>query len=284
MSIKIICYHSKIILFRKAFISLLLINSIFLTSLNAQQKDSCIFSTIWGDVKISVNDGICTYSSPLHFNTTDWIKSSAVILTTAAFMPLDKDIRKEFSKNHNDSKDKIADIGNAYGNLIMPVVVGGGIYSYGLFFKNDYVRETGRMLFEAVLFSGIITDVTKVIAGRSRPYTERGPYFFNMFTFDEGSISFPSGHTTVAFAMSSVLANRIKNIFATIGLYTLSSVTALSRIYSDKHWASDVLLGSAIGYFVGDYISSDKKNCNKKNKISYNIYPEINGLCFKLCF
>ncbi|MCX6165921.1 MAG: phosphatase PAP2 family protein, partial [Ignavibacteriae bacterium] len=149
---------------------------------------------------------------------------------------------------------------------------------------DEYVRETGRMIFEAVLFSGIITDVTKVIAGRSRPYTERGPYFYKMFTFDEGSLSFPSGHSTVAFAVSSVLANRLHNVYASIGLYTLSTVTALSRIYSDKHWASDVVLASAIGYFVGDYISSDKKNCNSKNKVSYNIYPTFSGLGLKVCF
>ena len=269
---------------KKFFFLLLLINSILLASLDAQTKDTGIFKTIWSDVKISVDEGICTYSSPLRYNSTDWIKAGATIFTTAALMPLDKDLRKEFSKNHNDTKDKIADVGNAYGHLITPVVVGSGIYSYGLFFKNEYVRETGRMVFEAVLFSGIITNVTKVIAGRSRPYSERGPYFYNMFTFNEGSLSFPSGHSTVAFAMSSVLANRIKNVYASIGLYTLSSVTALSRIYSDKHWASDVVLASAIGYFVGDYISSDKKNCNSKNKVSYSIYPAIGGLGLKIIF
>lgn len=269
---------------KKVFILLFLLIFFSLASLDAQTKDTGIFKTIWSDVKISVNDGICTYTSPVRFNSTDWIKAGATIFTTAAFMSLDKDIRKEFLKNHNDTKDKIADAGNVYGNLITPVVVGGGIYSYGLFFKDDYSRETGRMLIEAVIFSGIITDVTKVIAGRSRPYTERGPYFYNMFTFNEGSLSFPSGHTTVAFAMSSVLANRIKNIYASIGLYTFSSVTALSRIYSDKHWASDVVLASAIGYFVGDYISSDKKNCNTKSKVSYNFYPTISGLMLKVCF
>jgi hypothetical protein len=271
-------------LFKKIIILLILINFISLASLDAQIKDTGFFKTIWSDVKVSVDDGIRTYSSPLRFNNSDWIKTGAVLFTTVAFMNFDKDIRKEFSKSHNDSKDKIADVGNAYGNLITPIVVGGGIYSYGLILKDEYFRETGRMLLEAVIFSGIITDVTKVISGRSRPYTERGPYFYNMFTFNEGSLSFPSGHSTVAFAMSSVLANRIKNVYATVGLYALSSVTALSRIYSDKHWASDVILGSAIGYFVGDYISSNKKECNSKSKISYNIYPSINGLGLNVCF
>lgn len=255
-----------------------------ISTCHSQQNKTDIFKIIWDDVKTSTNDGISTFTSPLKFNSNDWIKTGAVIITTATLMPLDDGIRKEMSKNHDNTKDKITDFGNAYGNLITPVVVGGGFYSYGLFFKDGYTLETGRMIFEAVLFSGIITNITKVISGRSRPYTERGPYFFNMFTLSEGSLSFPSGHTTVAFAMSSVLSNRIHNIYATIGLYSLSTLTALSRIYYDKHWASDVVLGSAIGYFVGDCISSEKKNCKSKNKISYNIFPSIGGLVINICF
>lgn len=271
-------------MFKKVFICLLISNSLFLSSLDAQQRDTNIFHTLWKDIKISADDGFCTYKAPIRFSSTDWIKAGAVVLTTTAFMPLDKDIRKEFENKHDNAKDKIADIGSVYGHIITPVIIGGGIYSYGLFFNDDYVRETGRMVFEAVLYSGIITNATKIISGRSRPYTERGPYFYNMFTLNEGSLSLPSGHTTVAFAMSTVLANRIKHVYATIGLYTLSAVTALSRIYSDKHWASDVVLASAIGYFVGDYISGGKKSCNSKNKFSYDIFPSISGLRFVISF
>lgn len=272
-------------MYKRIIISLLLVLNIFtIHSAFSQKKDSTFFGVIWSDVKISVDDGIETYSAPLHFDSKDWIKTGAVILTTAAFMNYDKDIRKEFSKGHNETKDKFSDFGKLYGNSITPVVLGGGIYSYGLLFRNDNVRETGRMLFEAVLFSAIITDVSKVMFGRSRPYTERGPYFYNMFTFDEGSISFPSGHSTIAFAMSTVLSNRINNIYASIGLYSLSTLTALSRIYSDNHWASDVLLGSAIGYLVGDYISSDKKSDSKKNKVSYHINPSVGGFNLIICF
>ena len=271
--------------FYKIILTVILLSfSAVQNDVNSQNKETNLFEIIGSDFKISFYDGLCTFTSPSRFNGSDWMKTGAVIFTTAAFMNYDKDIRREFSKNHNDTRDKIADAGNVYGNLITPVVLGTGIYSYGLFFKDDYVRETGRMIFESVLFSGIITDVTKIIAGRSRPYTERGPYFYNMFTFNEGSLSFPSGHATVAFAVSSVLSNRIHNLYASIGLYTLSTVTALSRIYSDKHWASDVVLGSAIGYFVGEYVSSDRKNCKSKCGVTCKIYPTTNGLGVNLNF
>ncbi len=87
----------------------------------------------------------------------------------------------------------------------------------------------------------------------------------------------PSGHSTVAFAVSSVLANRINNTFASIGLYTLAGITALSRVYHDEHWASDVLLGSAVGYFIGDFISS-KRNNNTGGRGRITIYPGARNL------
>lgn len=272
----------------KFFKAIIIVSLLSLPSLqnssSAQTKDSNIVNTVGKDFKISFYDGICTFTSPARYSGTDWLKAGATILTTAAFMPFDKDIRKEFYKNHNNTKDKITDVGNGYGNLITPVVLGTGIYSYGLFFKDGYVRETGRMIFESVLFSGIITNAIKVVSGRSRPYTERGPDFYTMFTLDDGSVSFPSAHVTVAFALSSVLANRIHNTYASVGLYSLSTVTALSRLYSDKHWSSDVVLGAAIGYFVGDYISSDRKKCSSKCNVSCSIYPTISGLGMNLTF
>ena len=174
------------------------------------------------------------------------------------------------------------DAGKLYGNLVTPVIIGGGIYSAGLFAKNEDIRITGRMVFEAVLYSGLITTISKTVLGRARPYKERGSDYFKPFNIDDGYVSMPSGHSTVAFALSSVLANRIHNVYASIGLYTIAGVTALSRIYHDQHWASDVILGSAIGYFVGDFISSGSNKNSQGVKHGLNIYPGIGTLNLRL--
>jgi membrane-associated phospholipid phosphatase len=62
--------------------------------------------------------------------------------------------------------------------------------------------------------------------------------------------SFPSGHTIVAFAFSGVLAERIKNTWASIGLYGLAAACGVSRMYTDEHWVSDVLFGAIISVSV----------------------------------
>jgi len=264
--------------------ALLILFLLSISSLYPQNKETNIIKIIGSDFKTSFGDGISLYSSPFRFSGSDWLKTGGVMLAAGAFMNFDKDIRKEFSKVHTSTKDKIADIGNGYGNAFAPVILGGGIYSYGLIFKDDYVRETGRMVIEAVVFAGIFTDVSKVIIGRSRPYTERGPYFYKMFTFNSDFLSLPSGHSTVAFAASTVLANRIKNIYASIGLYSLSFLTAASRIYSDDHWTSDIVIGSAIGYFVGDFISGGIKLNKSNKKTTLNLYPSPGGVGMRICF
>lgn len=230
-------------------------------------------SLVLDDFKVSFNDGLKTFASPFHYNTKDAIIAGAVLTTTALLFTIDDETRTYFKKNNSSFNDGLKDVGNFYGNVYPTVIIGGSLYAYGLFGDNDNLRTTGRMVFESVAIAGLITTITKSVFGRHRPYTNDGPLKFEGPTIESDYLSLPSGHSTVAFALSTTLANRIHNTYVSIGLYSLAGITALARIYDDKHWASDVFLGSAIGYFVGDFISG------KKNKeTAYHIYPTINGL------
>jgi len=266
--------YSSIRYFRiNIFIILFVI--IFINISFSQQKS--VLQIIGNDLGDSFKDGIKTYSAPLNFNSRDWITTGAVFITTSVLYLKDESLRAYSKKNHSDINDKIYDAGTGYGNLITPVVLGGSVYIYGLASSNDFVRVTGRMVFESVLYSGIVTTVLKSVTGRYRPYMNAGSKFFQPLQIDEGKLSFPSGHATVAFAISSVLSNRINNIYASIGLYTIAGVTAISRVYRNDHWSSDVFFGSAIGYFIGDYISSNSVSVSK-NKVSYKFYPGLNNI------
>jgi membrane-associated phospholipid phosphatase len=56
-----------------------------------------------------------------------------------------------------------------------------------------------------------------------------------------------SGHTALAFSFATSLSQEIHRPWATAGLYTLATATALSRVYQNQHWANDVLIGAAVG-------------------------------------
>lgn len=232
-----------------------------------------IGSIIGNDFVVSFNDGIKTFVSPFHYNTKDAIIAGTVLTTTALLFTIDDETRTYFKKQSSSFNDGLNEVGNFYGNIYPTVIIGSGFYAYGLLAGNDNLRTTGRMVFESVAIAGLITTITKSVFGRHRPYTEDGSAKYEGPTFEPDYLSLPSGHATVAFALSTTLANRLHNTYASIGLYTLAGITALARIYDDKHWASDVFLGSAIGYFVGDFISGKK---NKSNK--YHILPAPNGI------
>jgi len=69
--------------------------------------------------------------------------------------------------------------------------------------------------------------------------------------------SFPSGHTTAAFAVASAVTSESRRwwprgvwVVAPV-MYGGATLVGLSRMYHNKHWASDVALGAAIGTFSG---------------------------------
>jgi membrane-associated phospholipid phosphatase len=76
----------------------------------------------------------------------------------------------------------------------------------------------------------------------------------------------------LAFAAATVIADQSKEVYIDILAYSLATTAALSRVHLDKPWASDILVGSAIGYFVAKKISAlDRKRDSKKVKLSFQL-------------
>jgi membrane-associated phospholipid phosphatase len=90
---------------------------------------------------------------------------------------------------------------------------------------------------QAVIVNGLYTQVLKSAVGRARP---------------DGSdrVSFPSGHTSTAFAIATV-AERHHGWKVGVPSYLAASAIGLSRIERNKHYLSDVLAGAALGVITG---------------------------------
>ena len=80
--------------------------------------------------------------------------------------------------------------------------------------------------------------------GRLRPSQVEEPYEWRPFS---GADAFPSGHTTMAFALATSLANEIRRPWATVGLMVVAAGTGWSRLNDNKHWVSDVAAGATLG-------------------------------------
>ena len=99
-------------------------------------------------------------------------------------------------------------------------------------------QETGRLLSSAFLGTGLVTFGMKRLVGRKRPLDET-----------LGNPSFPSGHTSLAFSSATILGYRYPKW--RVPLYIGAGLVGFSRIYLGRHYASDVVVGAALGTAVG---------------------------------
>lgn len=91
----------------------------------------------------------------------------------------------------------------------------------------------------------------------------------------------PSGHATSVWAVATVIADRTDNGFVDAACYGVATLTSLSRIYVDRHWASDVLIGSAIGYFTAKKVCALSRDPGGP-KLSASLGPVRGGQALTL--
>jgi membrane-associated phospholipid phosphatase len=106
-------------------------------------------------------------------------------------------------------------------------------------------------LLSSVIAAGIVGPVFKVVMGRARPNAGEGPDSFAPFS---SNASFPSGHTTQAFAIASVVAAHDGRLWVSVLSYGLAGSVGFARIEQDAHWSSDVLAGAILGTVVGNAV------------------------------
>ena len=216
------------------------------------QSDSVACSAIiMRDARTALSGALYVLSAPARWDGKDWGWAGVTVGATGGAALLDHDLRSMMQRNVSASADHWADATVVYGDGFFAVGLSVGLYGTGLLIHDPWLRETAVLAGTAIIVSTVVTRVVKPIVGRARPYVNAGNGAFRMFSLDDAYNSFPSGHTVAAFSLSSVLAARINHPLATIGLYSLATLTALSRLYTDEHWFSDVVFGGIFAASVG---------------------------------
>ncbi len=215
------------------------------------------------------------------FDKSTQINFAGSLLTIDAGYSLDNNAKDFALDNRNHFNDGLFSIDKVYGSKYTLIGIG-AIYGYGLFFHDKDIRKVGLQTIEAVGYAGVITTILKSVVGRSRPYANEGKARFRPFNVNAAHTSFPSGHSTVAFAVSTVLANNTNNLLLKIIYYGASTLVDGARIYHNAHWLSDTIVGSAIGYFVGDFVSKPEMETKKDDKrFSFNVGINTINLIYK---
>lgn len=145
-----------------------------------------------------------------------------------------------------------------------------GSLAVGLFSGNKTITHNG---IEAAINLGVtvlVTDIIKISVNRTRP-ADRYPndVFVLSPSHDQ---SFPSGHTSLAFATATTLALQYHKWYVTVPAFVWASSVGYSRMYLGKHYPSDVLMGAAVGIattYAGHWLNK-KLLVNHKSSSAYH--------------
>jgi hypothetical protein len=235
--------------------------SVFLVALS-------IASTAWGDENI-FNSVTAIREEALRLGSEAAQVATAPVdtegygligtLATAGAVGLtyiyDADIRGRVQGIKDRSVDKAADAGNVLGSPFLHIGLATALYGGAIIADSPKYKEVGEMLVESVLLADATSFVLKQAIGRARPFVAGDRGSFRPFQFRNDYDSIPSMHTASSFAMASVLSATSESFMAKLTYYAAATFVGFSRMYKDKHWASDIVLGAAIGELCGRVVT-----------------------------
>jgi membrane-associated phospholipid phosphatase len=194
-----------------------------------------------------LRDQRAIWTSPFRLGRGDAKWLAPLGISTLALAATDQETGQLSNNSRRISVSK--DISQA-GSIYSTAGLAAGFYLVGRATGNARARETGLLGGEALVNTAIVYSVLKSISQRPRPTIDDAHAEF----FDGGH-SFPSGHAAAAWSLATVIAYEYHGRRAVqVGAYGLAAAVSVSRYTARKHFLSDALVGSAIGYGVGRYV------------------------------
>jgi membrane-associated phospholipid phosphatase len=196
------------------------------------------------------------------FTTHDlwWVGGFA--LGTALSWPFDQSFARRLQRPRNQENRFLQKTATIFRNIGNPgaFIIGGTLYAAGKLSNIEKMADLGFHGTEALIVGAGVSSGIKVFAGRARPYHDvENPRNFALargFESDDYR-SFPSGHSTAGFAAAAAVVSETSRWwpgstwYVAPVMYGGASLIGISRMYNNKHWASDVMIGAAIGTFAG---------------------------------
>jgi membrane-associated phospholipid phosphatase len=173
-----------------------------------------------------------------------WWHGAIVLSGLSALMLLDEPTERFLQRHRSGGLD---DAARTVRHFAQPEVYGTvtlGLLAAGLAGHDDDLTRAGGRLATTLALAGAASTAAKFAFGRPRPSESTDADVYNPFS---GNDAMPSGHSTVAFALATALADDIHRTWASVGLYTLAAGVAWSRLNDNRHWLSDVATGAVVG-------------------------------------
>jgi len=212
------------------------------------------------------------FTAPLRWDSQDWLHVGETLVVITAAHQFDDDVRTHFMKGRTvalDGKDP-----HSTRDALPAVALVAGTWAAAFWQQNSDGYEEGREMLEAAGFSAVTTTLLKVGARRRRPNETPDPNDWR-----SGGDSFPSLHTSAAFAIGTVLAesgsDRYRWVRRIIG-YGVAGATGYARLHDNVHWLSDTVAGAAVGISTARFVMNRGEERDRKS--AFSITPTDGGV------
>jgi hypothetical protein len=229
-------------------------------------------SEAWSDTKLY-------FTSPLRWDSTDWLMFGGTVAAVAAAHEFDGKVRDHFAGKSPvlDGKDR-----NSTRDALPAAALVAGTWALGWMLYDEHAGrvEAFRML-EAGALSSITAEIFKYGAGRARPNET-----LRVDDWRKGGSSFPSLHVSAAFAIGTVFAesggDEYRWVRRVVGFGMASGIT-YERLHGNVHWLSDVVAGAAIGISTGAFTLN--RRYSRVSPVAINVAPtEVGGLSLQFTY
>lgn len=212
------------------------------------------------------NSGLTVLSQPLHYDWKDWtVFGGVAAVTTLAFVYDDEIYDFVDGTFENEKWNTVSKCTDVFGEeyFILPSLA--LTYTIGAVGEDCRLKNMSLAALQSFVYAEVASAGLKVLSCRLRPSevnsqqsminsqqsTVNGQTWLGPFKSFK-STSFPSGHAMRSFALATTVAGFYpEKKWVGLVSYSLATMTSLGRVVSKEHWASDVIVGAALGYFIG---------------------------------
>lgn len=194
------------------------------------------------------------------FRKRDAVVALGVAAAAAATMSVDESLARTLQRPSTRSNSFLKGTTNVFSNLGFPgsAMLSAGTYFLGLEKRSRPIAALGMHTGEAIVLGGVLAEGLQMTIGRSRPQRDindpRDFRFGKGFSNDDYT-SLPSAHVTVAFAAATAASREVGRSwpgatrYVTPVSYAAATLVGFSRMYKNKHWASDVVAAAGLGTY-----------------------------------
>jgi membrane-associated phospholipid phosphatase len=191
--------------------------------------------------------------TPDSLHSIQWWEAGLAVGGVTVLILVDQSVKEWAQERRSQGTDGAADIFRLAGQPEVWAAVPAVIVGAGLISGSEHTTAVGARALGSALLAGAVEVSLKTALGRRRP-NEPNVSEWDFIPFS-GNDAMPSGHTTIAFAFATSLADDLDPIWAKVGLYTLAAGTGWSRINDNKHWFSDTVGGAIVGFTSAKLVS-----------------------------